>query len=1261
MTNLQKGDKAKVISERHRRILITDCGGKCSFFEDNGKQCAEHLTFKNSNIANYAHIIPESVGSFREDWKTPLEERNQPPNIIVMCQKHHKVIDDQPEEYHAVKLLKWKRDAEEKGKKWPDMIGSSPNLASEHLKVLLEAQETYKSGSISKVKEKVCDVFIEVEMLLSKNNMREATIMLKSIEAIVESVLEGQEIIKLRILKANAFSKAGDIEEAKEMYENISKGFPEDMQPQLSLAEIYLNEEKFDKNKKILDVLEKKFPDNPKIKIQKILRKIRLNEEILFDKNDLATHDDKDRASFYRLYSIYFNKKKDRSNRDAFIDRSIDITPDNLNGHLVKIGFIEADFFENKDFSMTAIQKTLDRINNYEEALQSKGFTLKGRDRVDLLARKLSIISLAYREHHAYQGELEQSAECFFQEVLQCHFDFFIDSALSFMIRQVFPASKPKLDEFLRYLEASEKPASESLAKGLLITILPFSDFFERVGNYFKKCGYQKYQEALNALKNKRINDMPEDMLMDSNLIADFIMRLQDPDIVNLFVEKISEKYKASEPLVLLTYYLKEKNYGEVIKIIDSIDLTNDQLNFNHLKLIGETAKNENVNRPDIAVQAFEKALEKELIESEEVIIKGELFSIASTIGDVIRITRYAEELLQKDLPSEKKQVLLRNCLVAFIKRGKLDEAKEILGKYREVPSDSDLKLLEADLLLHLDKKNAKKSLQLITEAYSLMEDFEDGSFLRCLQILNELENYKAIPKTLFKEITKGKFVKIQGLPRNWYYVGDGNPLDATKISSDDYRYPAIFGKKLGDIITLPRDYTEDKKTVEIILSFEQYLMKRAFEELNQFSQEGREGFMLIPVVESNFSTLTKAMDDLDYTKEYIEKYKSGIQPFSVLALLAGGIIQGLAKINSDEEGFIHFSTGNSDEIELQKKIAREAVKSKHKPVYMDGISALILAQTGLLSKIIQLVPSIRVSIAVIDELYKLSEKCTPRSGSEGSLSFIRSRPVYHAHNKETEEQLNKVKGHIINSINSLEDKYELSPSKRNKDSILESKLPESITDAYMLARKNKGFVITEDLPTLASYSNELGENIQSFSSWALLRTLVEDGKISWDDYLIHVSLLGKYRFRFIPLRVEDLIKTVFDSSGKKIISFTPEKLDYLQLRLLLSEEYGVDAKTAIGFITSFFHLLITDDTIPVGFAGRIFPRVFIPTLSSRKEKKFGEVIIQVCKSKLEKERFIVSIDAEQKIALLEDQIRRYTDGFDPLFERIPDLLSPSS
>lgn len=98
---------------RDQKILCTRSGNRCA-----NPSCQQELVInktgsdKESLVAQMAHIKGEKAGAPRYDSDMTDKQRNSYENLILLCNRCHKMIDDQPNTYTVEALLEMKQNHE---------------------------------------------------------------------------------------------------------------------------------------------------------------------------------------------------------------------------------------------------------------------------------------------------------------------------------------------------------------------------------------------------------------------------------------------------------------------------------------------------------------------------------------------------------------------------------------------------------------------------------------------------------------------------------------------------------------------------------------------------------------------------------------------------------------------------------------------------------------------------------------------------------------------------------------------------------------------------------------------------------------------------------------------------------------------------------------------------------------------------------------------------------------------------------------------
>lgn len=98
-----------VASNQAKLIVWTKAAGICSF-PDCGKQLAQEPQGDNSiPVGEVAHIVAEQPDGPRGQSPLTADQRNQPPNLVLLCPNHHTEVDKAPQTYTIERLTEYKR------------------------------------------------------------------------------------------------------------------------------------------------------------------------------------------------------------------------------------------------------------------------------------------------------------------------------------------------------------------------------------------------------------------------------------------------------------------------------------------------------------------------------------------------------------------------------------------------------------------------------------------------------------------------------------------------------------------------------------------------------------------------------------------------------------------------------------------------------------------------------------------------------------------------------------------------------------------------------------------------------------------------------------------------------------------------------------------------------------------------------------------------------------------------------------------------
>ncbi|KZX11545.1 HNH endonuclease [Methanobrevibacter filiformis] len=103
-------NKRLKVKEKDIKILYGQAGNQCSMDGCNNELIIskDNSTGEKYQIGEMAHIYPNSNNFVRGNYELDEEDKVNEKNLILLCPKCHKLIDNDPEKYTAEKLLEMK-------------------------------------------------------------------------------------------------------------------------------------------------------------------------------------------------------------------------------------------------------------------------------------------------------------------------------------------------------------------------------------------------------------------------------------------------------------------------------------------------------------------------------------------------------------------------------------------------------------------------------------------------------------------------------------------------------------------------------------------------------------------------------------------------------------------------------------------------------------------------------------------------------------------------------------------------------------------------------------------------------------------------------------------------------------------------------------------------------------------------------------------------------------------------------------------------
>lgn len=1166
--------------------LFALSGNICAF-----PKCNQNLVNENGDIlAQICHIEAAEKGGERYNPSQTDEERRSFENLLLLCANHH-IESNNVDIWTVIKLKDIKTQHEQR------FLNNKFEISDE---------TANKTVGI--------DLLEHVKTELDTENVIYVQKYLKDIQNLISNLADGNISLEYEILDCRCLHKLEQIDEAKAKYESLMKRFPKDPRAFLYLAEIYLNDKDFNKNLDLLQKAEEIDKDFWLLQLEKLVRNLHLEEKIDLEKIDETNfpRDPKIKSNFYRLYALFFEYGNDQITADSFIEKAIYANPERFSNHLTKLDILGQRFLAKRDLNQKQqAQELIEEITKVE----NKFGDISIRSKVILNIKKLNVLSVLEKF-----PEITKVSKETFELLINCYFDNQIDQFISIILKFV-SLHNDDLNKLLEYIKKSRKEISDELSKLLILEFNTNQTLLTDGKKFFTEIKSQKYLAFVNDLENEDFVKVLAFLEDDNQFLIDIAHTSNDDILKQLIIDFLLENNDISE-IELIGLFDNEK----VFEILQKNGI--DKLNLNYFDLQKILSVAHQKDAWDFEVIILQKLIAKEENEKQKFNLQLQLFNACFNLEQYREVIKLGKELLEIDftknnLDTKNKEVLLANTITALFKRGTLQEnsyieAQEILEKYKLLqPSFEFTVRIEAEVYLHIN--NPQKALDTVVESIKIKKILSLQEYVNLYLLFIKVENLIDLTINSLNEITENVFVKLTNKDQ-WYFIGEGNELDAIKVSKIKNKYSLFEGKKLGDKVVFTGKYNSKKfeEIIEFIFSIDKYIVWKVYNSFDTLSKDGDlEGVLMIEIPQKGDSidlkNILKMMEDMHKrTEPFFEMYIKNNVPLAMLAVNEGGIINAIDRIQNEQKGFINFSNGTIEEFEKQKEIARSIVKN-NAPFYLDGTSSLFLSRIGYFSKIYKYIPNINIPQSVINLLVEVNQKFTYMPGQVGYMGYIQGKLKFSSIEQEKNDN-------IIDSIKLLElkpDNIKVISNANKSEIFTEMEIPAELSDACILSKKDNLPIMTEDFMYLQMNALETQKEASKyFSSLALIRVLYEDKEISFDDYLEYFGYLSSYRFRFLPFSINDIEIAIFGNGEIKTIK--PQNIKKFNFPLILSEEYGVPFKDSFVLLGGFLFKILIDNTITADVIKKIFIEILDSFPTNRSKKDLGQMFLKACINEIE-------------------------------------------
>jgi hypothetical protein len=1054
-----------------------------------------------------------------------------------------------------------------------------------------------------------------VDVELDKENHVYAFQTLNNVKEIIKSLNEDGLDLEFEILECRCLQKTENVNEAKQKYEKLSLRYPQDPRSLLYLSEIYLLNHEYNKNKELIDKAEKIDSNNWLLKAEKLLSKINYKQDkIVEDINEYGLPDDnRIKSIFYRIISNLYYESEDISKARSSIEKAINLNPNSYKSCLFKLTLVEAQLYKgNEEPAHENIQELINEIQTFEDKFITNN-NVGPRNSAIFNLKKMNVYYVE-KKYELFIGVFKET----FNLLLTCYFDHQIDDIFCMILFRV-QCLDDDFNKLLTYLSQSQNGISDSLASVLVYQFNSRNDLLKNGLKFFKAINKSNFALFIEDILNNKNSNVFKFLIKDINFAVMFVISLKElPDLRQYIIDNLpNDKNIQKDKLLLLLNYDK-KNYDQAINHLKKLDLS--KLNHHECRLVLDIARHKNAW--DFQQIILRKLLEKESNENVCWNLKLELFYATSKLKQYLEIIKNGKEIIDIDLKSNRlipkdKESILGSILSAHLNRGEYKEAKALLEKYPLPQSSLEFKVaVEAEV--YLKNNEPKKAIESIVDGVKRKGILHPEEYAKLYFLFIQIGNLTNFKYDSLQSVEENTFVKLTNQDI-WYYIGNGIELDASKITSDSEMYSVLIKKGVGEKVIIKNRYSSEQieNIIEIILPVEKYILWKSVYHFHKLTVEKRwDNARTVEIKNVNgeidLKYLISFFEDINQkNKPFFDMYCKNNVPLAMLAVNEGGILRAIGQIQQQNKGFVNFSDGTPEEAKRQKELSNKILLNKL-PFYVDGTSALVLAESGYLEKIYCHIPNVKVPQSVINLLISTKNRFAYSPGNQGSMGYAHGKIIISSVDESTRKNIRENFKKSTGLLESNPQNIMVVSSANKEKCFSEQKVPDELCDACILAQRDKMPVLTEDFIYL--FMNKLEtkkEAPEYFSSLYLIRMLYEQHKVTFLEYIDYFGYLSSYRFRFLSLNSEDIEKTVLGDELIKIVK--PENICKLNLPLTLSEEYGVSFESALGVMGGFLIKVLADDSISTSIAEKIFIEI-MTALPTKMNKRFvGQILLGGC------------------------------------------------
>lgn len=1018
---------------------------------------------------------------------------------------------------------------------------------------------------------------------------------------------------EIRIIESILLIKNEKHNEAIKNLQIITEAYPDDIRPKLYLAGIYLDQGNYKQNNKLLQEVVNLDTSHWQYEYELLRRKLHLSENIdlIGIPDKIATYNNPLVYSvFYSLYAEFAVKANDFELALALISKAIFYNPNKKLYEYCKIAInyrkicLEADSVT-RDQLVFKIKKFIEDLDLLSE-------------QNSFANRTVMAINFLKFQGYLFLRDGERSELCLkhlLDSLFECSFDKSIDSML-IEIFNIWNVSLDQEEQICKYLSSSGIPISAQLSDKLFILFICNNTLLTSGKKFFKTLHIDFAFELIECLEAKNYQPILDYFKHNTFLLFNLACHLKDfPDLRLKLINEVTNNSIKSRLLVI--YHLDLEEHDLAFSELKKIEFKN--LGFRECVTFLELVRNKNAF--EFEIEILNKLIEFEPDASNIWYIKLDIIFMYNKMKEYHKVSELGVSLLSNypnSIQNEHLEGLLRVTINSFLERRNTAKALEVLEDYSAKFKLSTTFILEVKSLVYLNNNLPEKALNSLIEGFKLINTITEKEYSKYFDLLVKLSKF--VDTSTLDIVGNNCFIKINN-NSDWFFIGDGQHLDATPIGENHHLYRKLKNARLNSEVSLSPLQSKSKETIELIYSYEQYIPWKISHSFRSRCAGGHieHAFMIeAPKVGDNydFSDMFSLLkQDAEHRDALFEAYASSLMPLAFLARQQGGLIEAIRKIAGSTTTYINCSSGAASDMMKQRRVANQVVNKAH--CYLDTTSAIFLILSGIFPKVFNNISNIRFTSSLLTYLYLLLNNVSDHPWTEGKAIFQDGRFIFYRPGDEDDKALEKS---LRESINLLEaHPFRVDPiSPPNRIVIFkEVDLPPELIDASSLAFSRGCSIITEDPLLLFTYSAVSQNSIPEFcSSIDIVKTLYNSKVISYSELLDYHYLLSTFRVKFLSVEVGDLHKCIYgdDTNINKLPAI--DNIKKLNLKLVFSEKYGVSQEAVIRFLFEFFMGIIFDCSKDIYSVKKIIKEIQLQLPDNIDSKKLMQFLPQICNEK---------------------------------------------